>query len=244
MGEAMRLLQYGDCDIVIAGGAESVITPLGIGGFNALKALSTRNDDPSHASRPFDKNRDGFVMAEGAAILILEELEHAKKRGARIYAELTGYGATADANHITAPAPGGEGAVRCMNACLHSAGLDHSDVQYVNAHGTSTPINDPLETQALKTVFGDHASQLAVSSTKSMHGHLLGAAAAIEAVATVKAIEQQVAPPTANYEEKDPECDLDYVPNEPRPMTIRHALSNSLGFGGTNATLVFSRFEG
>ncbi|MCU0662134.1 MAG: beta-ketoacyl-ACP synthase II [Myxococcota bacterium] len=244
MGGAMRLLQYGDCDIVIAGGAESVITPLGIGGFNALKALSTRNDDPSHASRPFDKNRDGFVIGEGAAILILEELEHAKKRGARIYAELTGYGATADANHITAPAPGGEGAVRCMKQCLQSAGLDRGDVQYVNAHGTSTPINDPLETQALKTVFGDHASQLAVSSTKSMHGHLLGAAAAIEAVATIKAIELQVAPPTANYEEKDPECDLDYVPNEPRPMTIRHALSNSLGFGGTNATLVFSRFEG
>jgi 3-oxoacyl-(acyl-carrier-protein) synthase len=227
----------------LSGGAEAVITPLGIGGFNALKALSTRNDDPEHASRPFDKNRDGFVMGEGAAILILEELEHAQKRGAKIYAELTGYGATADANHITAPAPGGEGAVRCMRQCLLSARLEPGDIQYVNAHGTSTPINDPLETQALKTAFGEHVKKLAVSSTKSMHGHLLGAAAAVEAVATVKAIEHQVAPPTANYSEKDPECDLDYVPNEPRPMEIRHALTNSLGFGGTNATLAISRFE-
>lgn len=244
LGDAMRLVQYGECDIVIAGGTEAVITPLGIGGFNALKALSTRNDDPAHASRPFDKNRDGFVMGEGAAILILEELEHAKQRGAHIHAEITGYGATADANHITAPAPGGEGAVRCIQQCLRSAGLSPSDVQYVNAHGTSTPINDPLETQALHTVFGDHAKALAVSSTKSMHGHLLGAAAAIEAVAAIKAIEHQVAPPTANYQEPDPTCDLDYVPNEPRPMKIQHVLSNSLGFGGTNATLVFSRFEG
>ncbi len=244
MGEAFRLVQSGVCDAVITGGSEATVTPLGIGGFNALKALSTRNDSPETSSRPFDKDRDGFVMSEGSGILILEEMELAKARGARIYAEVTGYGSTADANHMTAPAPGGEGAVRCMRMALNDAGLNPEDIQYVNAHGTSTPINDPLETQAVKTAFGDHAKKLAVSSTKSMTGHLLGAAGAIESIAMAKALQQQVAPPTANLFEADPECDLDYVPNEARAMTINNCLSNSLGFGGTNVTLVFSKFEG
>jgi len=243
IGDAMRLIQLGEVDAMIAGGAEATITPLGVGGFNAMKALSTRNDDPTAASRPFDKDRDGFVIAEGSGMLILEELEFAKSRGAKIYAEAVGYGATADAHHITAPAPGGEGAVRCMKLCLRSAGLEPSDIQYINAHGTSTPLNDPLETAAIKNVFGDHAKKLAISSTKSMTGHLLGAAGAVEAIASVCAIEHQVAPPTINYETPDPECDLDYVPNNPRETKIDAIMSNSLGFGGTNATLAFRRFE-
>lgn len=244
LGESFRLIQQGICDAVITGGAEATVTPLGIGGFNALKALSTRNDSPETASRPFDKGRDGFVMAEGAGILILEELEHAKARSAKIYAEVTGYGATADANHMTAPAPGGEGAVRCMNAALDDAGLTAGDIDYINAHGTSTPVNDPLETQAVKTAFGDHAKKVPISSTKSMTGHLLGAAGAVESIAMAKAIEKQLAPPTINLEEPDPECDLDYIPGTAREMKIEHALSNSLGFGGTNVTLIFSRFNG
>ncbi len=242
LGEAFRMIQYGTCDAMITGGAEATVTPLGIGGFNALKALSTRNDSPETSSRPFEKNRDGFVLAEGAGILILEELEHAKARGANIYAEVTGYAATADANHITAPAPGGEGAVRCMRLCLQDARLNLEDIHYINAHGTSTPVNDPLETIAVKTAFGDHAYKLAISSTKSMTGHLLGAAGAVESIAAAKAIDTQTAPPTTNLFEPDPQCDLDYVPGEARQMKIDHALSNSLGFGGTNATLIFSRF--
>ncbi|MCP4604758.1 MAG: beta-ketoacyl-ACP synthase II [Proteobacteria bacterium] len=244
LGDAMRWIQLGEADVMIAGGAEATITPLGVGGFNAMKALSKRNDSPTIASRPFDKDRDGFVIAEGAGILVLEELEFAKARGARIYAEFSGYGATADANHITAPASDGEGAVRCMRQCIRNASINPSDVQYVNTHGTSTILNDPIETRAVKTAFGDHAHKLAVSSTKSMTGHLLGAAGAVEAIASVKAIVEQVAPPTTNLDTPDPECDLDYVPNEPRPMSIDNIISNSLGFGGTNATLCFSRFTG
>jgi 3-oxoacyl-[acyl-carrier-protein] synthase II len=243
LGDAARWIHRGLADVMISGGAEATVTPLGVGGFNALKALSTRNDEPERASRPFDRDRDGFVIAEGSGILILEELEHAKARGARIYCELTGYGATSDANHITAPAPGGEGAVRCMNQCLEDAGLDPSDIDYINAHGTSTPINDPLETIAVKTSFGDHARRLVMSSTKSMTGHLLGAAGAVEAIAMAKAIEHQLAPPTINLDNPDPECDLDYAANEAREMKIDHALSNSLGFGGTNSCLIFSRFK-
>ncbi len=242
IGDALRWIQLDEADAMIAGGAEATITPLGVGGFNAMKALSTRNDDPTGASRPFDKDRDGFVIAEGSGILVLEELEFAKARGARIYAELSGYGATADAHHITAPAPGGVGAIRCMSQSMKAGGINPEDVQYINAHGTSTPINDPLETLAIKGAMGDHANNLAVSSTKSMTGHMLGAAGAIEAIVSVKAIEKQVAPPTINQETPDPECDLDYVPNTPREMHIDHAISNSLGFGGTNATLAFSRF--
>jgi len=244
LGDAMRWIALGVADVMIGGGAEAVVTPLGVGGFNALKALSTRNDEPTRASRPFDRDRDGFVIAEGAGILILEELEHARARGARIYCEVSGYSATADANHITAPAPGGEGAVRCMLQCVADAELAPDQVDYINAHGTSTPINDPLETTAIKTAFGDHARKLAVSSTKSMTGHLLGAAGAIEAIALAKAIENQTAPPTINLENPDPACDLDYVANGPREMKIDHALSNSLGFGGTNACILFSRFRG
>jgi 3-oxoacyl-[acyl-carrier-protein] synthase II len=244
IGDAMRWIQRGDADAMITGGAEATVTPLGIGGFNALKAISTRNDEPERASRPFDRDRDGFVMSEGSGIIIIEELEFAKARGARILAELTGYGATADANHITQPAPGGEGAVRCMRAALADAGLAPTDVQYINAHGTSTPVNDPLETEAIKTVFGDHARRLAISSTKSMTGHLLGAAGAVEAIAAVKAISYQIAPPTINLENPGEGCDLDYVPGGPRSMSITNVVSNSLGFGGTNAVLVLSRFTG
>jgi 3-oxoacyl-[acyl-carrier-protein] synthase II len=244
IGESFRMIQYGTADVVISGGAEATVTPLGIGGFNALKALSTRNDSPETASRPFDKERDGFVMGEGAGVLIVEELEHAMRRGAKIYAELTGYGTTADANHITQPSPGGEGAVRCMKLSLADARLNPEQIDYINAHGTSTPINDPLETMAVKVAFGDHARRLAISSTKSMTGHLLGAAGAIEAIVLAMAIEKQVAPPTANLRTPDPECDLDYVPNGARQMKIEHCLSNSLGFGGTNVTLAFSRHRG
>jgi len=243
LGDALRWIQLGLADAMIAGGAEATITELGVGGFNAMKALSTRNDEPTRASRPFDKDRDGFVIAEGAGILVLEELEYAKARGARIYAEFNGYSATADANHITAPSPGGEGAVRCMRQCIESAELNPEDIQYVNAHGTSTPLNDPLETTAIKSTFGAHVNNLAVSSTKSMTGHLLGAAGAIEAIVSVKAIADQVAPPTINLDNPDPECDLDYIPNEPREIELRNAISNSLGFGGTNATLGFSKFS-
>jgi len=239
IGEAGRLIEYGDADIMIAGGAESTVSPLGIGGFCAARALSSRNDDPAAASRPWDKDRDGFVMGEGAGVLVLEEYEHAKKRSARIYCELAGYGMSADAHHITAPCEDGAGAVRCMNNALRNAGLAHDQVDYVNAHGTSTPLGDIAETVALKNRFGAHAAKLAVSSTKSMTGHLLGAAGGIEAVFSVLAIRDQVAPPTINLVNQDPQCDLDYVPNTARQMKIGVALSNSFGFGGTNASIIF-----
>jgi 3-oxoacyl-[acyl-carrier-protein] synthase II len=241
-GEGMHAIRSGVCDVVIAGGAEATITPLGLGGFCTMKALSTRNDDPGAASRPFDKDRDGFIMGEGAAILILEELEHARKRGAKIYAELVGYGASADAHHVTAPAPGGEGAVRAMAAALADAGVPASAIDYINAHGTSTAYNDLFETMAIKTVFGDRAKSIAVSSTKSMTGHLLGAAGAIEGMFCSLALKEGVIPPTMNYTTPDPECDLDYVPNAPRRQEIRYAMSNSFGFGGTNSVLLFARF--
>jgi 3-oxoacyl-[acyl-carrier-protein] synthase II len=241
IGDAFRMIQRGDADAMIAGGSESTITPLGIGGFNVMKALSTRNDDPTAASRPFEKGRDGFVMAEGAGILILEEYEFAKARGARIYAEISGYGLTGDAYHLTAPAPGGEGAARCIKMALATAGVNADEVDYVNAHGTSTPFNDLYETMAIKTALGDHARKIMVSSTKSMTGHCLGAAGGVEAVYTVLAIDRGAVPPTINYEEPDPECDLDYVPNQARQAQVNVALSNSFGFGGTNATLLFRK---
>jgi len=244
LGDAMRWIKLGYCDAMLAGGAESTISPLGVGGFCAMRALSTRNDAPAQASRPFDKDRDGFVIAEGAGILVLEELECAKRRGATIYAELVGYGATADAYHLTQPGPEGEGAARCMKMALDDGGLQPGEVDYINAHGTSTPLNDKFETMAVKTVFGDQARKLAISSTKSMTGHLLGAAGGVEAIASVLSIHHQMAPPTINYTTPDPECDLDYVPNEPRKMAIRAVISNSLGFGGTNATIAFKRFGG
>jgi len=244
IGEALLAIRRGVCDAVIAGGSEATITPMGLGGFCAMKALSTRNGDPAGASRPFDKDRDGFVMGEGAAMLILEELGFAKKRGANIYAELCGYGASGDAHHITAPAPGGEGAVRCMRAALSDARVSPGEVDYINAHGTSTPYNDVFETMAIKTVFGDHAQDLMVSSTKSMTGHLLGAAGAAEGLFSILAIRDGVVPPTINYTTPDPECDLDYVPNEARSKEVRYALSNSFGFGGTNSCLLFGRFAG
>ena len=244
IGEALLAIRRGVCDVVIAGGTEATITPMALGGFCAMKALSTRNDDPAGASRPFDKDRDGFVMGEGAAILILEELEFARKRGAKIYAELCGYGASGDAHHITAPAPGGEGAVRCMRAAVSDARVNPAEVDIINAHGTSTPYNDMFETMAIKTVFGDHAYQMMVNSTKSMTGHLLGAAGAIEGVFSVLSIHDGVVPPTINYSTPDPECDLDYVPNEAREKKVRYALSNSFGFGGTNSCLLFGAFTG
>jgi 3-oxoacyl-[acyl-carrier-protein] synthase II len=244
IGEAFHSIRQGICDAALAGGSESTITPMGLGGFCAMKALSTRNDAPQSASRPFDKDRDGFVMGEGSAILILEELETARKRGAKIYAEICGYGATADAYHITAPSPGGEGAVRCMRMALADGRVPPEEVDYINAHGTSTPYNDVTETTAIKTVFNSRARTLMVSSTKSMTGHLLGAAGAVEAVFCILAIREEVVPPTTNYTTPDPECDLDYVPNEARRRRIRYALSNSFGFGGTNACLLFGRFEG
>jgi 3-oxoacyl-[acyl-carrier-protein] synthase II len=239
LGEAARLIEYGDADVMIAGGAEATVSPLGIGGFCAARALSTRNDDPATASRPWDIDRDGFVLGEGAGVLVLEEMEHAKARGARIYAEVAGYGLSADAHHITAPPEDGEGAARSMANALRNGRLEPTDIDYINAHGTSTPLGDIAECIAVKRCFGDHASKLAVSSTKSMTGHLLGAAAAIEAVFTVLALRDQVAPPTANLVNQDPKCELDFVPNKARPMRIRAALSNSFGFGGTNATLAF-----
>ena len=241
IGEAGRLIEYGDADIMIAGGAESTISPLGVGGFCAARALSVRNDDPEHASRPWDKDRDGFVLGEGAGVLVLEEFEHAKKRGARIYCELAGYGMSADAHHITAPSEDGEGAARCMANAMRNAGLNAEQVDYINAHGTSTPLGDIAETIAVKRAFGTRAGKIAISSTKSMTGHLLGAAGGIEAVFSALAVKEQIAPPTANLTTPDPACDLDYVPNAPRPMAIRAALSNSFGFGGTNGSLLFTR---
>lgn len=241
IGEAMRLIEYGDADVMIAGGAESTMCPLGVAGFAAAKALSGRNDDPETASRPWDSGRDGFVLGEGAGVLVLEEYEHAKARGARIYCELAGYGMSADAHHITAPCEDGEGASRSMANALRNGGVALDEVDYINAHGTSTPLGDIAETVAIKRCFGEHAKTLCVSSTKSMTGHALGAAAGIEAVVTVMAIHKQIAPPTANLRDQDPACDLDYVPLVPRDINIRSALSNSFGFGGTNATLVFRR---
>jgi 3-oxoacyl-[acyl-carrier-protein] synthase II len=245
IGEAFKIIQRGDADAMIAGGVESTITPMAVGGFSSMKALSaTHNDEPTKASRPFERDRDGFVIAEGAGILMLEELEHAKKRGAVIHAEIVGFGCNADAYHITAPSPGGEGAARCMNLALKDAGITADQLDYINAHGTSTPANDLAETQAMKTVLKDHAKKVAVSSTKSMTGHLLGAAGGVEATFSVLAIKHGVMPPTINYENPDPECDLDYVPNVARQKPLRYVMSNSFGFGGTNATLVFKKFEG
>ncbi len=243
IGDAFRLIQKGDIDIAIAGGSEAAITPLGVAGFASMKALSTRNDEPQKASRPFDRDRDGFVMGEGAGILVLEEYERAKARGAKIYAELVGYGATDDAFHITSPHECGEGAYECMKLALEDAGIKPEEVDYINAHGTSTPLNDKIETLAIKQLFGEHAYKLKISSNKSMIGHLLGAAAAVEAVATVKTIEEGIIPPTINLENPDPECDLDYVPNKAVEYPVRVALSNAFGFGGTNATLVFKKLE-
>jgi 3-oxoacyl-[acyl-carrier-protein] synthase II len=244
LGEAWRTIKMGDAQIIFAGGAEATIVPIGIGGFCAMKALSTRNDDPAHASRPFDKERDGFVMGEGAGVLVLEELEHAKKRGARIYCEVVGYGNTADANHVTSPAPGGEGAARCMKMALRNASLNPEDISYINAHGTSTPQGDIAETQAIKTVFGEHARKVAVSSTKGATGHMLGAAGAVEMVACAKAIETGIVPPTINYQVPDPECDLDYVPRTARQMNVKAILNNSFGFGGHNASMLAKKFVG
>ncbi|MGP3560424.1 beta-ketoacyl-ACP synthase II [Geobacillus sp. BK01] len=241
IGDAFKVIQRGDADVMITGGAEAPITKMSFAGFCANTALST-NPDPKTASRPFDKNRDGFVMGEGAGIVVLEELEHALRRGATIYAEIVGYGATADAYHITAPAPGGEGGVRAMRQALQDAGLQPEDIDYINAHGTSTEYNDKYETIAIKEVFGDHAYKLAISSTKSMTGHLLGATGAVEAIFSALAIRDGVIPPTINYETPDPECDLDYVPNEARKRDVRAVLSNSFGFGGHNATLIFKKY--
>ncbi len=241
IGDSFRLIQRGEADAMLAGGAEAVITPLTIGGFSAMKALSTRNDEPTRASRPFEKDRDGFVMGEGAGIMVLESVGHARRRNARIYAELVGYGMSADAYHITLPAL--DGAVRSMRLALQDAKMEPSEVNYINAHGTSTPAGDLNETQAIKEVFGEHARALPVSSTKSMTGHLLGAAGGIESVITVLTIARGMLPPTINYDTPDPECDLDYVPNTARPAEVRYALTNSFGFGGTNATLLFKRYE-
>jgi 3-oxoacyl-[acyl-carrier-protein] synthase II len=242
IGDAFKVIQRGDADAMIAGGAESCVCPLGVGGFNAMKALSTRNSEPERASRPFDAGRDGFVMGEGSGLLILEELEFAKKRGARIYAEVIGYGMSGDAYHITSPAPNGEGAARCMKMAIKDAGIDPAEVGYVNAHGTSTKYGDELETTAIKTVFGGHAYKVPVSSTKSMTGHLLGAAGGVEAVISILAMEHGILPPTINLENPDPECDLDYVPNTARKKQVGIAMSNSFGFGGTNACLIFRKY--
>lgn len=239
IGHSARMIEYGDADVMVCGGAESCVTPLAIGGFAAAKALSVNNDNPESASRPWDVGRDGFVLGEGAGVLVLEELEHAKRRGAKIYAELAGFGMSADAFHMTAPCDDGEGAARCMSNALKNAGINATEVDYVNAHGTSTPLGDIAETIAVKRCFGDHASKLAVSSTKSMTGHLLGAAGGVEAVFSVLAIHHRIAPPTINLVDQDPQCDLDFIPNTARDMHIKVALSNSFGFGGTNGTLVF-----
>ena len=244
LGEAWRTIKMGDATVMFAGGSEATIVPLGIGGFCAMKALSTRNDEPQRASRPFDAERDGFVMGEGAGVIVMEELEHARARGARIYCELIGYGNTADANHITAPAPEGEGAARCMKMALRSAGLRPEEVSYINAHGTSTPQGDLCETQAIKTVFGPHARKIAVSSTKGATGHMLGAAGAVEMAICAKAIQTNIVPPTINYQHPDPECDLDYVPNAARELTVNAAINNSFGFGGHNATVAAKKFLG
>ncbi|MFA4917814.1 MAG: beta-ketoacyl-ACP synthase II [Thermodesulfovibrionales bacterium] len=242
IGDAYKIIQRGDADAMIAGGTEAVITPLGIGGFNAMKALSTRNDEPEKASRPFDMDRDGFIMGEGAGVVILESLETALERGAGIYAEIVGYGMAADAYHITAPSPNGEGAARCMKMALKDAGVDPGVVNYINAHGTSTKAGDEIETSAIKTVFGEYAYKIPVSSTKSMTGHLLGAAGGVESVISVLSIKDDIIPPTINLDTPDPECDLDYVPNQARRTTVNYALSNSFGFGGTNACLLFRKF--
>jgi 3-oxoacyl-[acyl-carrier-protein] synthase II len=242
IGDSFRLIRYNDADVMICGGAEAAITPMGIGGFAAMRALSQRNDDPAHACRPWDKDRDGFIVGEGAGILILEELEHAKRRGAPILAEIVGYGMSGDAYHITSPSEDGDGAFRVMRNCLRDAGIEPHQVDYINAHGTSTPVGDRIESLAIKRVFGEHAYKVAVSSTKSMTGHLLGGAGGVEAGFTVMAIRDQIAPPTINHEHPDVDCDLDYIPNHARPMKIDYALSNSFGFGGTNGCLLFRKY--
>jgi 3-oxoacyl-[acyl-carrier-protein] synthase II len=244
IGDAFRAIHYGDAEAIIAGGTEANITPLTIGGFNAMKALSTRNDEPEKASRPFEKNRTGFVVSEGAGILILEELEFARKRGAKIYGEVVGYGYTGDAYHITAPPPDGDGAIRCMRMAIRDARIRPEDIDAINAHGTSTVLNDATETLAIKAVFGDYAKKIPISATKSMTGHLLGAAGSTEAIFTLLSIRDGILPPTINYDEPDPACDLDYVPNVARKSSIRIAMSNAFGFGGTNATLIFQKFTG
>jgi len=244
IGEAWRTIKAGDAQIMFAGGSEAAVIPIGIGGFCAMRAMSTRNDDPKTASRPFDKDRDGFVMGEGAGVLVLEELEHAKKRGARIYCEISGYGNTADAHHLTAPSPGGEGAARSMKMALRTSGLNATDITYINAHGTSTPQGDIAETQAIKSVFGDHAKKLVVSSTKGATGHMLGAAGAVETAVCVLAIKNSIVPPTINLKNPDPECDLDYVPNTARQMPVNAIVNNSFGFGGHNSTIAAKKFAG
>jgi 3-oxoacyl-[acyl-carrier-protein] synthase II len=244
IGEAWRTIKMGDAQVMLAGGAEATIVPIGIGGFCAMRAMSTRNDDPKHASRPFDKDRDGFVMGEGSGVIVLEDLEHAKKRGAKIYCEISGYGNTADAHHLTAPSPGGEGAARCMKMALRTGGLNLTDVSYINAHGTSTPQGDVCETQAVKSVFGDHARKLVVSSTKGATGHMLGAAGAVEMAVCALAIKNSVVPPTINLQNPDPECDLDYVPNTAREMPVNVIVNNSFGFGGHNSTIAAKKFVG
>ena len=243
VGESFEIIRRGDAEAMIAGGSEAAITPMSVGGFGRMQALSTRNDDPARASRPFDKDRDGFIIGEGAGVLVMEELDHARRRGARIYAELVGYGASADAYHITAPSEDGEGAIRVMNAALKKACIGPDKVDYINAHGTSTPYNDRLETLAIKKCFGDHARKLVISSTKSMTGHLLGAAGGLEAGIAALAVHDQEVPPTINLDHPDPECDLDYVPHKSRKLKVEYALSNSFGFGGTNAALLFKRYE-
>jgi 3-oxoacyl-[acyl-carrier-protein] synthase II len=243
IGEAFRMIQYGEADQAIAGGTESVMTPLAVGGFSVMKALSSRNDDPLHASRPWDRDRDGFVIAEGAGLVVLEEMDLAKKRGARIYAELVGYGMSGDAYHIAAPSEDGDGPARVMKNCLADAGLNPEQIDYINAHGTSTPLGDKAETIAVKRVFGEHAKKIAVSSTKSMTGHLLGAAGGLETGICALAVYNGVLPPTINYENPDPECDLDYVPNTARQKRVEYVLSNSFGFGGTNACLILKRMD-
>ncbi len=243
IGDAARLIKYGDADIMVTGGSEAPITPMAVAGFASMKALSTRNDDPAHASRPFDLERDGFVMGEGAGIIVLESLEHAKKRGAQIYGEIRGIGFTGDAHHVTAPAPGGEGAVRAMRRCAEDGGLNLEDIDYINAHGTSTPFNDKNETAAIKTLFGEHAYKLNISSTKSMIGHLLGAAGSVELIVATLAIQHGVIPPTINYETPDPDCDLNYTPNTAVERPIHAAISNTFGFGGHNACISVSKFE-
>jgi 3-oxoacyl-[acyl-carrier-protein] synthase II len=244
IGEAWRTIKMGEAKMMFAGGAEAAIVPIGIGGFCAMKAMSTRNDDPKRASRPFDKERDGFVMGEGAGVIVLEELEHAKKRGAKIYCEIAGYGNTADAHHLTAPSPGGEGAARCMKMAMRSGGLKIEDINYINAHGTSTPQGDVCETRAIKTVFGERAKKIAVSSTKGATGHMLGAAGAVEMTVCALAIKHGIVPPTINYQTPDPECDLDYVPNTARELKVNAVINNSFGFGGHNASIAAKKFEG
>ena len=244
LGEAYRTIKFGDAVMMFAGGSEATIVPIGIGGFCAMKAISTRNDDPKRASRPFDKERDGFVMGEGGGVLVLEELEHAKRRGARIYCEIIGYGNTADAYHLTAPAEGGEGAARCMRMALRSAGLNPEDIAYINAHGTSTPLGDIAEAQAVKTVFGEHARKLVISSIKGATGHMLGAAGAVEMTACILAMQHNLVPPTINYEVPDPQCDLDFAPNQAREMDVNAVINNSFGFGGHNSSIVARRFVG